>query len=96
MDRMDEVVPDLIPPEYQDDEEILRLYNRNTPLTAIIPLCCRNSMMTLGRPILFGACPRTRRSAKRRPRPFSVFQSLIGKIQAQPPAGHAGKGGGVF
>lgn len=49
MDRMDEVVPDLIPPEYQNDEEILRLYNRNTLHTAFIPLCCRNSMMTLGR-----------------------------------------------
>lgn len=49
MDHMDNVVQDLIPPEYQNDPEVLRRINRDKPITAYMPLCCTNSMMTLGR-----------------------------------------------
>lgn len=49
MDQMGDVAPELIPPEYANDPEILRRYNRKKPLRAMLPLCCTNSMMTLGR-----------------------------------------------
>jgi hypothetical protein len=49
MDKLADVVPDLIPPQYERDEEIQRYLEWNGSIPAGLPLCCTNSMMTLGR-----------------------------------------------
>jgi hypothetical protein len=49
MDKIHDVVPTLLPPEYENDHEERLLYETMDPLCAYIPLCCLDSMMTLGR-----------------------------------------------
>jgi len=47
MDKLDSVVPDLIPREYEHDEEILSFIEKG--IEGDMPLCCTNSLMSLGR-----------------------------------------------
>jgi len=50
MDKMRDVVPTLLPPDYENDPEERRLSEEMGPqFHAGIPLCCFASMMTLGR-----------------------------------------------
>lgn len=64
MDRMSELVPDLIPPEYENDEEVRTLCERSVTAgrANVLPAVDDDSRPS---PLLLGTRPRTRSSSQR-------------------------------